>query len=359
MNLRDTSANQGWINKKDLRLINKDFMYIFFGLLYEKNKELFEKSFDGKTLKDIILGGANITDQVYDLLIIANNIDTRIREFKAMSATEKKENALALFLNNADEIAALFDFSFNAAQLTIRQQPGYYRLKTIIGNSIEVVKGINENNTGKVSINALALITSLLPGGDTSKLVRDLTGFTKFISDMVMAKEAKDIKLVLNKYASPVSSYRSARVNKFSTTINAYPGLYFGFERNGSNNTTDKTFGITAPIGVAFNWGNKDASSVSLFLNLVDIGAALSFRWNNDSADLPKKIVLAQIFSPGAYFIYGFKNSPLALKAGMQYAPQLRSIKNGLNETNEASVMRYTIGLSVDIPVFILSRKSH
>ncbi|HTF29647.1 MAG TPA: hypothetical protein VK625_12430, partial [Flavitalea sp.] len=110
MNLRDTSANQGWVNKNDLRLINKDFMYIFFGLLYEKNQALFDKSFDGKTLKDIILGGANITDQVHDLLIVANNIDTRIREFKAMSAAEKKESALALFLNNADEIAALFDF---------------------------------------------------------------------------------------------------------------------------------------------------------------------------------------------------------------------------------------------------------
>lgn len=204
-----------------------------------------------------------------------------------------------------------------------------------------------------------------------------LAYFGNFIIDVVSvatdtSKTAKDIKVVINKYAQPVGSYSIKRKSISSIDINAYPGLYAGGEwgihntktPNANANSTSIAFtnGVTAPIGISFNWGLKGCKtkklrgdSFSLFLSVIDIGAALSFRWSNDSASsLPTNVKWSQILSPGLHAVYGFKNAPISLIAGAQLTPNLRDFKDNQNYAN---MIRLGVTIAVDIPVFNLRRK--
>jgi hypothetical protein len=89
----------------------------------------------------------------------------------------------------------------------------------------------------------------------------------------------------------------------------------------------------------------------------VDIAAALTYRFNQDTSDLPQAIHLGQIISPGLFYSLGFPQSPISLKAGMQYVPLLRAIKDDQNVVDNKDLWRLSIGLSVDIPIFIISSR--
>ena len=112
----------------------------------------------------------------------------------------------------------------------------------------------------------------------------------------------------------------------------------------------------------AFSWSkkNKDETyspSHSLFISALDLGAPFSYRFVNDSAEgLPENITWEQIFSPGVFYVFGFKNTPLALSTGIQYTPLLRKIETQ-NILDDENVVRISMALTVDIPIFNLYKK--
>ena len=95
---------------------------------------------------------------------------------------------------------------------------------------------------------------------------------------------------------------------------------------------------MTAPVGVAFSWGNKGkgkernngklpgGKSITLFIPVIDIGVLASFRLGNDSSEVAAEIKLANIVSPGLYFYYGFGKCPISIGLGGQLGPQLRDV---------------------------------
>jgi hypothetical protein len=207
-----------------------------------------------------------------------------------------------------------------------------------------------------------------------------ITFYANFMTDVITSDSTTDLQEIIDKYAAPVGSYSLKRKNAFSLDINAYPGLYAGVEQPiaSSRGVSQSAFvtGITAPIGVAFSWGKKrkvlggyerdsrGGHSLSLFVPIVDIGAAFSYRWSQgDEINGFPKIKFAQIFAPGCYLVWGVKNTPIALKVGAQITPQLRDVNvtsssGGLTNTvSEVSMLRYGMTLSVDIPVFHLFEK--
>ncbi|MEO5647619.1 MAG: hypothetical protein ABIQ56_04615 [Chitinophagaceae bacterium] len=111
---------------------------------------------------------------------------------------------------------------------------------------------------------------------------------------------------------------------------------------------------------MSFNWGDFPGNgwSSSIFVNAIDIGAALSYRWTNDTLDLPQKVTLGQIFSPGAFFVLGFPNLPISAKFGAQYVSQLRTITKNGNVVGEINPWRLGISIAVDIPVFNFYNRS-
>lgn len=370
-NLRNP-ANNCWIDKADFKLFDTNFLWVFIGLIYEQNPALFQS--DDPHAKQVLNwfeSRNTAVDKLYNLLVIGNNIDERLKdwkEWKLNAGADTSNTALSYFLANADDIFQLMDYV-----VKISARPEIVRvyndtLREALRQSVEVAKAVQSKDVGKVVVYSLGLIQFV--AGDSlmsADVIQKLTFYTNFIADMAAAGTAADAKAVLTKYAAPPHSYRVVRKSQRSVTLAAYPGIYVGAEKSFSDSKTGAgAFGVTAPIGFSFNWGRckgrkaKDEAmaSHSLFVSLVDIGAALSFRWQNDSIDLPQKVTLSQIFSPGLFYVHGWKNSPMACKFGFQYAPALRQIKDGQQTVaDNIGVWRVSLGLSVDIPVFLLSRK--
>lgn len=354
-NLLDTSGKK-WIDRNLLRTISKDEVYMFLGLLYEKYPVIFNAKIGMRTLVEILssdLTENKVVDKLFDLLLIINTVDDRIKGFKESS--DKGETVLSYFINNADALIELVDYATDLANIKPVNKADYYKWKSVIEHTIEGSKAIKENDLGKLGVNVITIINELVPADEQWK--KNLTEFIKILTDITNAKTSDDIKALLDNYAAPVHSYRVARMYKTSAAFASYPGIYGGLEYNAKSKSSAGTFGVTAPIGFSFSRQLKDSASASLFISVFDIGAALSYRFNNDTTDLPSKIYFGQIFSPGIFAIYGFKKSPLALKFGVQYAPLLREIKTDENIYKDAGVWRASLAITVDVPVFILSRK--
>ncbi|MBS1511134.1 MAG: hypothetical protein JST86_09850 [Bacteroidetes bacterium] len=361
-NLVDTTS-EGWIKKEHLNLVNKDFMNIFFGLLKEKYQPLFAHQTGKFTLDNLLDNTSDAAGKLMDILAVVKTLDKRIQEFSAMNAGDKQKNAVGFFANNADAIMDMVETTATLLKLPEKTTAQYQKWKTIIGDAVDVAKALRDttsNGIGNVAINSLAIIAEFIKK-DNIALFEKITEFTKFISDMAVAKSAADVKTVITKYAAPPHSYLVNRSSKVTFSLASYAGLYLGLERNKAvknGKFNDNSVGVTAPIGLAVNMGTAKKGSWGFFLSMVDIGAALSYRWNNDTADIPSKITLGQVFAPGVHVVYGLPNSPLTIKAGYQLAPQLRKIKTDQNTINDqGDVWRLSVGLSVDIPVFVFSFK--
>ena len=365
-NLKDIDG-ANWIDKSKVSVFNPFVINVFLGLVYEQNKSMLDAQFNvggiQKTVKELLKSQS--VERIFQFVTLANNIEDRIREYKAMvkdneSAEELRQAVIAYFLSNADDFFNLFDFGGSVIS-DYSHSPEFYRYKEIVKNTIAVAKGVKTNNVAQVGVNIIALIKQITNMDNEDTTIQQLTHYINFITDMVYADSSARIKQVLQNYAAPPRSYRAVRQSSRTVSLASFPGIYVGYESHSPSNNDTKgngVFGITAPIGVSVGWGNsvKDAPSYALFFSMVDIGAALTYRWNNDTANLPQKVKLGQIFSPGLFGIWGFKNSPLALKVGTQYLPQLRSVKKGANVI-EANAWHFSAAITVDIPVLILSRK--
>jgi hypothetical protein len=357
-----------WINRADFRLVNPDLIRIFFALLDDKYNPLFTDAsiLDHRRLEDLLLSIDVQTDRIYGFLILANNIDSKINAFTNLdtnlSQTDKKHRAMDLFIANANTMTDLLKFV-----LSLNNDEKFATLNIpyvdVAENAATIAIAVHSNNLAKASNGAISLIESVVTSSNDSIWFRRLKEMLIFMTDVVNADSSAKIKAVLEHYAAPVQSYLTIRQSATSVTLGAYPGLYLGTERNRQAALklgSDYAFGVTAPLGIAINWGSNNslpACSNSIFLSIIDIGAALSYRWNNDTSDIPSKITLAQIFSPGVHYIHGFRNSPLTLKLGYQYSPELRKIKTDQNVVNNAGVWRLSASLCVDIPVYIFSSK--
>ncbi|HEX8018600.1 hypothetical protein [Mucilaginibacter sp.] len=263
-------------------------------------------------------------------------------------------------MSNSDAMLDLLKFSFTVIDPQyVHTNAGAADIIKSAADAIDIAKGVQSDNFGQAS-NATILFTTDVLGQNGAPYIKTLKDILAFANDVVAAKTAADIKTVIENYAAPVQSYQAVRKSKVSFTLASYPGIYAGTEhskQNGVKLFSSGTFGVTSPVGFALNFGSaqRDLCSYSIFVSMIDIGAALSYRFNNTSSDIPDKITLGQIFSPGIHGVIGIKNSPLAVKVGYQYAPELRQISNDKVNVNDGGVSRLSIGLSVDIPIFFLA----
>ncbi|HPS63269.1 MAG TPA: hypothetical protein PLK82_09415 [Bacteroidales bacterium] len=211
---------------------------------------------------------------------------------------------------------------------------------------------------------------------DSLKISEDvlakLARYGAFISSVATAKSSDEVSQAIEAAALPCGSSRIKRESSWNVSLNAYTGLFAGYERiDGFDEGGAKlnTFGVAAPVGVAvstgshsflFLWPKHEGHwSYSLFASLIDIGALAAFRFQESEtvAQVPR-VQLRDIVSPGLFLSVGFPRVPLSLNFGAQVGPNLREVNvlqadgSRINKYSNNTSWRYSASLVVDIPLF-------
>lgn len=179
------------------------------------------------------------------------------------------------------------------------------------------------------------------------------------LNDISLSATAEDVEKAIESFALPVGSSSLKERARSYYAINSFPGIMGGFEFSDHQDRAT-TLGFTAPVGFYIQpWGAfKKGTSIGLFIPIIDIAAPVRLRLdsNNDTQTLPE-FNFNDIFSPGLYVIYGFRNSPFAVNLGMQYGPKLRDIPVGTDAFESVDSYRVNLGVTIDIPLLTLSGK--
>jgi len=272
-----------------------------------------------------------------------------------------------------------YEHPADATNITDQQSKDFNRYLRELGTKNEVLQGLEWRN-GMLTLGADNVLYRQF---FKNSLVANLTVARKAASifqDIILANGSKELSMVIEKYAMPVGSYKVKRRSRWSVDLNAYFGVYGGYEwaqQPGSNSyrgAAGGVLGFTAPIGFTYSWagytgkGNTNegysvsakkglrrfnGSSHSISFTIIDIGAVVSYRFTNAAdAPLPEKVTWGQVISPGLFYRYGIKNTPLCAHLGAQFAPQLRTI----NDVKNQNTIRATLGVTMDLPLLNLGK---
>ncbi|NHN24959.1 hypothetical protein FIA58_004640 [Flavobacterium jejuense] len=201
-------------------------------------------------------------------------------------------------------------------------------------------------------------------------IIQKLKPYALFMANMIEAKDEKEVKAALDAVILPVGSSSIKKHSIFNFNVQSYLGARLSFTnpKTAIQNTWNDTFAISAPIGLSISHGfNNNWGAITLFAPILDLGAIVDYKlkYENEGTaneSLESKdytIKLGQIFSPGAYLVYGFgANIPLSLGFGGQYGPGLSKISEDSTTEISNPYWKWNVFLSVDIPLFNLSNKA-
>ena len=195
-----------------------------------------------------------------------------------------------------------------------------------------------------------------------------ISGFKKyglFVAEVSKAETSAEVKNAIASAALPVGSARIKRETKRNIALQAYLGGFFGSEfipELATDSTDAFIAAVHAPVGIAFSLGTKNQTSWTLFFPVIDIGAVTAYRFKDDQTEALPDFTFQNILAPGAYLMYGFKNSPISLGVGAQTGPAVRKLSENENGTIDLELnnsINWRIGgtLVVDIPLINLSTK--
>ena len=371
MNTIDFDENnfRKWVRPGTLRNMDDMNATYYLGLIYQQGlqKGLFEQIHltDSLTLNNAI----NIKNHEHFFSLV-KHLMTNLERIEhhlsiAKDSINSDRTALSAYLNYTNTVYSIVDNmvedTYGLVGTDAYYQSDYYqKFRPVAYDISNFNRSLGNENYGESLLTTISFLKHLSDGNkEMDGFIKPLTYYANFLIDIIAASENEsiDIKGIIENYALPVGSYRIKRHNNTSIDLNAYPGLYAGYEFSGSNSSN---IGVTAPIGFSFSWRSQltgeSSASNSIFLSALDIGAPFSFRFADDSANgFPEDIKWEQIFSPGLFYIYGFKNAPLAFAMGCQYTPLLRKIEVD-QVVNQESVLRFSLSLNVDIPIFNFRR---
>jgi hypothetical protein len=384
---------------------DRDKKELFYFLYMNKYNELLNevKTSDSSSVGENLSGDwEKSTDELLTLaarlnagLIQANNSFQRLQEGKV----EKQAMPMELVSINAvipEFIDAAFTYLFIVEPNNEKTKGRYNRVyKPLTIDAVNLANGVlleNYNATLLATVNIM--VTSLrevnhrAPQTDNEidRAVRNRERIDKmihwggFLADFLTLDNQSDATDLFVKYSTVNASYRVKRSNKYSLSLNAYPGFYFGNEQLSFSDNFKQFNASTAlsvPVGINFSQAFTRRASTDdfdyyrerqdrmklfrytgfvhgVFIPLFDMGAPFAYRWANDaSAGFTDELKWAQLFSPGAYYTFGLRGSGITLAVGGQMTPELRSVDQNQLVAQE-SAWRLGMLLTYDIPVLTL-----
>ncbi len=365
----------------------------FTALIYQQDRSLFQRiKIKGQSMSGLMEKyHLPFTQNLVGLIDLVSEMDAVKKEFETVKYQQsgQPEKYKKVILNSIETFLKVIDFGFDVrcfATPELTNATLYHRIyRPVAFNTLRSVQASAEGDyaatilyalqvaeplvnariaTLEAQINDLkknslktnydtkiALIKAKKDLKTTRNVVKNIAFYGGFMVDVLSAEDAIAMKGIIHKYAAPVGSYRIKRQSPASVSLSAYPGFYGAWEGLDDSRNMGFVTGVTAPIGLSFNRGTASGHSVSLFGSVVDIGAAFSYRWQNDDTQgFPAHIRWEQIISPGVHIVWGFPKVPLALMVGGQYTPQLRNISDEKTEL-QANALRIGATLTVDIPM--------
>jgi len=360
-----------WVSPERFGDLIRDTMQtdLFLGFIYQKGKDislgkhtlgkhlvdLRKKSLDIRlflrTVKKFVEDGQQLFMKVQDLRRQMRN--ARRGNAKELTAAEKHYN----FYSFTEQTINLIDYAYEFKRKLVNDSMPkvdslYHRYVGVLYDLNKMIYDIQEKKYAVAIIEAIQIIDKLIPSDQFQCERKVLMKYGSFIAMAIRAKTPKEVSQAIESFALPPGSSAIKKFSKFSISLNAYVGAAGGYEY--LRGVQEQPFySIATPIGVGFNWGFKQAGSISIFASIIDIGALTAFRFdpNNTVGQTPlPDFKIENVFAPGGYLVYGVPKFPLAIGIGAQMGPNLRTVTNN-GATFQTSGWHLAGFLAVDIPI--------
>lgn len=402
-------SETAWIKYVDFHdniLRSNITLKLFLGLLYERVENLsFRIKGDTISVQQFLRAHADdimkISDLVENFLVLGNEVDLALRDLRKKEGSltnddyysyiEKSINIVEygfkvantikpevtadryiMMARNANNLYKnIYTKNYNAAIMN-----GYLILDEVLAKSHEAVM---DKDTFFMSSDIIAAIkdsfrvikTRLLEGGffkleaERSKTVEKILKYGNAMAGIVKSETPEEAESAIEAAALPAGSSSIKKNTAWNISLNAFIGGYY----SNYTNDVDKIDGsnskvrVAAPVGIAFSKGlghfknGSTIGSLSLFLNLIDVGGIAGYRLSGDSIALEQKLTLDDIFAPGGYLVYGIglpflEYVPLSIGYGWQYGSKLYFKRSsGVLAISDKTRWRSNWYIAIDIPL--------
>ncbi len=392
--LRDTAKGTEapyWVSIGSVRQLvkSKRAFKIYLGLLSaqirnEYGSIVFSGDMDLAKQLDAINQQVDTTLETFNLyrnFILQLGVKTDVLNKMISYGTKANTDSLAI-----EQVAAyvnatvdLLKYISNIQRLSLfKDQPkesyaAYFEMANTITDIITDVNRKNYAGIVNKAIRAYELLEE--PADSTERILlgtdvkNKLLKYGGMMAALGMARNSDEVAQVIETAALPVGSARIKRNARFNVSLNGYVGLFAGGEKiNDDASVMRFTSGLTAPLGIGFNWGHKlfffntrTEWSTSVYASLIDIGAFTAFRFGDSLSQAPA-IKLKNILSPGLFLSIGIPKWPLSVNLGTQLGPNLRTVTatsgTAAGDFSSKTYFRHSISICVDIPLLNLYTKT-
>ncbi|MEM9920755.1 MAG: hypothetical protein AAF990_21835 [Bacteroidota bacterium] len=377
-------SDGSWVKELKIKsfLQNKTAVNLLLGLLYQQvgDKLTFDIANAGGIVNKVtfrkLLAQSkgkveNVTEFLETLSEVTSDLEAHFASLKASITQERKLNFFDYhkFLTSLGD---LVEASLSSKKLFTLIDPNFAfppEIKTTLNDyyrpALDISYDIVEKNYSAAVYGLVNILTQT--GSVDSNFIQKLRTYGLFVAEVAKAETSEEVKEAIEAVALPVGSARIKRQSRRNVAVQSYLGGFGGVEiipglDTDSTESTGFLAAVHAPVGIAFSSGTEEGNSWSLFITAVDIGALTAYRFNDDQTEALPDFKLQNILAPGAYIMYGFKDSPVSIGAGVQMGPAVRkfaSDENGVTvDIGNKANWRAGISIAVDIPLFNISTKA-
>lgn len=371
-----------WISRQQFDALRKDkeTWNIFLGLLYQRLSAVE----DGPQFS--ARGVATLATRFLD---IANEIQDTQDELRFKKGTAPRSVGLKDYFpyirSTVDLLNIVLTTPVSGDSTAISKRANALGNITEISNeALSLYENIDVRDYGNAILNATELLR-IITNREYTKEELDAMGkderkrrarsqrqiaavfnYGTFMAEMINAKSSQQVQTILKSTTLPPGSSRIKREVQSNVTINSYLGAGLGRDRllDAPTDIDADAFGaaLSVPIGITYSFSPKflrNRSSFSIHVPLLDLGAITAYRSNPNgqtaNVDALPELEWKNLFSPGAYLIYNFADSPFSLGIGGQYGPQLRELNQANGEPIFLNSFRFPmISATIDVPFYNL-----
>ncbi|MBK9735348.1 MAG: hypothetical protein IPO92_10420 [Saprospiraceae bacterium] len=343
-----------WISEKEIDelLDNKELLKVFLGLVAAKANDN-GINFNGTSLYEFMNAKADNIESFNNLLLhvrkSTSNINNTIAEHTSLVNDDDKIRSL---LNYYHSLVDLFEISNDINSLFLQNDPLITKFNCMFQSINSVLLGVE---TADPTTSMLALVNFLTCIDNQDADFKRLLGFIKskatFISEIQKAETTDELVDIIDKVIAPIGSWRDKRIANFNMAFDTYVGGTY------LNSSDSSYFAISTPVGLSMSAGLGKWGSLTILGSILDIGPLTAFRFRNTD-DLIAKIYLKELYSPGIHVSYGIgKSFIFNINGSWQKFTSLQSIDGDQNKILGIPKSGYTLGASINVPLFTLINK--